>query len=295
MTAYVGRFAPSPTGALHAGSLVAALASHCDALLHAGEWLLRIEDIDPPREVPGAAHRIIDALAALGFRWSREVGFQSARDTAYRDAFARLEGMGLVYPCACTRAEVAAATIRRTLDGELIYPGTCARGLAPGREARAWRLRMPASDIAFSDRWAGPQSENPARDAGDIVILRADGRWAYQLAVVVDDIAAGVTDVVRGDDLLHSSARQIAIGCALGARAPRYLHVPVLRNARGEKLSKQTHAPAVDPTRPVEALLHAARHLGMALDDAPTVRDFWRRAPTAWQQILNARARSTPP
>ena len=289
MSGYVGRFAPSPTGPLHAGSLVAALASRCDALLHAGEWLLRIEDIDPPREVPGAADSIVAVLEALGMRWSREIVRQSQRDLAFSTAFARLSARGLVYPCACTRSEIAAAATRKTADGEPVYPGTCAHGLAPDRAARAWRLRMPDERLSFEDRWAGPQSENPAHETGDIVIRRADGLWAYQLAVVVDDIDAGVTDIVRGDDLLHSTVRQIALRRALRARPGRYLHVPVVRNAQGEKLSKQTHAPAVEPKQALPALHSAAAQLGMPVE-ADTVAQFWRAAPHAWEALLRSRA-----
>lgn len=287
MTGYVGRFAPSPTGPLHAGSLVAALASYCDALAHAGDWLLRIEDIDPPREVPGAAQHIVDTIRTLGMHWSRDIVYQSTRDLAFATAFARLSARGLVYPCACTRSEIAAHATRKTADGEYVYPGNCAHGLAPDRAPRAWRLRMPDDTITFVDRWAGRLSENPARETGDIVIRRADGLWAYQLAVVVDDIDAGVTDIVRGDDLLHSTARQIVLRHALRARAGRYLHLPVLRNANGEKLSKQTHAAPIDASQPLAALESAAHHLGMPVQ-ADTLAAFWRAAPRAWEALLRS-------
>ncbi len=289
MSGYVGRFAPSPTGPLHAGSLVAALASYCDAQMHSGEWLLRIENIDPPREVPGAAQSIIHTLRALGLRWSREIVYQSQRDLVFSTAFARLSARGLVYPCACTRSEIAAAATRRTADGEPVYPGTCAHGLAQGRAPRAWRLRLPDETLSFVDRWSGQHTENPAQDTGDIVIRRADGLWAYQLAVVVDDIDAGVTDIVRGDDLLHSTIRQIALRRALRSRAGRYLHVPVVRNASGEKLSKQTHAPAVEATQALGALQTAAAYLGMSIE-ANTPAAFWRGAPRAWEKLLRSRA-----
>lgn len=291
MTRYVGRFAPSPTGPLHAGSLVAAVASFCDALVHDGTWLLRIEDVDRPRTVPGADRLIVETLAALGMVSAQPAVHQSTRDDAYAAAFARLDALGLVYPCGCTRSEIAAATGRRSFDGEAVYPGTCAHGLAPGRAPRAWRLRMPDRNIVSEDRWAGPQAENPALETGDIVIRRADGLWAYQLAVVVDDMAAGVTHIVRGDDLLHSTARQLVIRAALGGPPVRHLHVPVLRDRQGHKLSKQTLASPIDMGRPLAALAGAARHLGLELGgDASSVAEFWRRAPHAWETRLRTRA-----
>lgn len=290
MAHYIGRFAPSPTGNLHAGSLAAALASACDAYLHDGHWLLRIEDIDPPRVVAGSAFAIITALNALGFRWHGEIVFQSTRNARYLATFARLAAKGLIYACTCSRTKVAAATPRRTADGEPIYAGTCAHGLPDGRAARAWRMRMPDTDISFEDRWCGMQRENPAHDTGDIILRRADGLWAYQLAVVVDDLDAGVTDVVRGADLLHSTARQIAIYRALDAAVPNYLHVPLVRNEAGEKLSKQTLAHPVDTNQPLLALEAAAHHLGLDLPVTRTLSQFWRLAPIAWERVLTQRS-----
>lgn len=285
---YTGRFAPSPTGPLHAGSLVAALACACDAIIHDGQWLLRIEDLDPLREIPGAAQSIVSSLDALGFRWSGDISFQSRGNARYQSALEDLIARDLAYPCACTRAEISLASHRKTKDGEAIYPGTCAHGLPAGRAARSWRLRMPDEITAFTDRWHGLQCENTARETGDIVLKRADGFWAYQLAVVVDDIRAGVTDIVRGDDLLHNTARQLALYAALGTQGPTYLHVPVVRNALGEKLSKQTLASAIDLTSPLEVLEQAAKHLGMKVA-AQTVARFWNLAPRAWEVLLQAR------
>ena len=199
---YTGRFAPSPSGPLHAGSLVAALASWLDARANRGRWLLRIEDVDTPRTMPGAAETIMGQLEVLGLRWDGDIVWQSQRGDAYQAAFDALAARGLVYGCGCTRREIADSALRGQAapgaDGERPYPGTCRHGLAPGREARAWRVVMPEGVERFEDRWLGPQEQDVARAVGDIAVKRADGLWAYQLAVVVDDGAQGVTDVVRG-------------------------------------------------------------------------------------------------
>ncbi len=283
---YTGRFAPSPTGPLHAGSLVAALASYLDARAHRGRWLLRIEDIDEARTVPGAAADIIDTLAAFGMRPDGEIVWQSSRKPLYEAAFERLGTH--VYPCACSRKEIADSRVALAPDGAAIYPGTCRHGLAPGRQPRAWRLRVPQRDdpaalIRFDDRWQGKVEENLADAAGDFVLRRADGFWAYQIAVVVDDAAQQVTDIVRGADLLESTARQIWLQELLGVATPRYLHVPVVVNAFGEKLSKQTGAMALDRSRPVDELLLAASRLGLGLSPAlASMEDFWEAAVPAW-------------
>jgi len=261
---YVGRFAPSPTGPLHAGSLVAALASWLDARAHGGRWLLRIEDLDAPREVAGAAAGIIDALRAFGLHWDGDIMVQSTRHAAYEAAFDRLTAHDMTYPCACTRREIADSVSHQrqhAFGRELVYPGTCRAGLAPGRAARAWRLRVPDQRICFEDAMGGPQAQNLASEVGDFVLRRADGQWAYQLAVVVDDAAQGVTHVVRGADLIDSTARQIHLCRLLGYAIPQYLHVPVVTNAEGEKLSKQTRAIAVDAAEREAALRAAWRHL----------------------------------
>ncbi len=285
MTSSVGRFAPSPSGALHPGSLIAALASWLDARAQGGRWHLRIEDIDPPREVAGAAESIVSTLAAYGLAWDGPIVHQSTRNAAYQAALDRLLDAGLVYPCGCSRSEVAAAARRHTRDGEPVYPGTCRNGLAPGRVARSLRLRMPDEIVRFVDRRLGPQEENPGRDTGDIVLRRADGVWSYQLAVVVDDLDIGVTDVVRGEDLLHSTARQIVLIRALGAVEPRYLHVALARDAAGIKLGKQTGAPALEAAEADLALRAAALHLGLALSATAMSRGaLLEAAIAAWRQ-----------
>ncbi|MCA3177549.1 MAG: tRNA glutamyl-Q(34) synthetase GluQRS [Burkholderiales bacterium] len=283
---YVGRFAPSPTGPLHAGSVVAALASWLDARAHRGRWLLRIEDLDPPREQPGAAASIVDTLGRLGLHPDGEIVVQSTRGSAYAEALGTLVARGLGYPCGCTRREIADSVLHaggtrtRTRHGELRYPGTCRDGLAPGRTARAWRLRVPDGVVRFEDRRLGTQSQDIAAEIGDFVLKRADGLWAYQLAVVVDDTAQGVTDVVRGTDLLGSTGRQVVLARALGLPSPRWLHVPVVAGADGDKLSKQTGATAVDASRPLEVLGAAMRHLGLEPPaDAPL--DAWLADATA--------------
>ena len=287
MMHYTGRFAPSPTGPLHAGSLVAAMASYLDARAHHGRWLLRIEDIDEPRTVAGAADNIVAALAALGMHHDGEVLWQSQRKVRYEVAFAQLEEN--VYPCGCSRKEIADSRSSIASDGAAIYPGTCRHGLAEGKTTRAWRLRVPpamsdAGVMTFEDRWQGRITENLAEATGDFVLKRADGFWAYQLAVVVDDAEQGVTDVVRGADLLESTARQIYLQGLLQLRTPRYLHVPVVNNASGEKLSKQTGATPLDLSQPLEALMLAARRLDLVVPAASVtdIASFWQAAISAW-------------
>ena len=269
-TLYRGRFAPSPTGPLHLGSLVAALASWLDARVHGGQWLVRMEDIDAPREAPGAADAICAALRAYGLNCDGPIERQSTRHALYRTAFKRLKDAGLVYPCGCTRREIADSMLHagEPLGGHAgvhaaVYPGTCRNGLAAGRQARAWRLRVGDARIGFMDRAAGALQQDLAAETGDFVLLRADGLWAYQLAVVVDDAEQGVTHVVRGADLIGSTARQIYLQQRLALPQPVYLHLPVVANAAGEKLSKQTGAIALDtsPAGAAQALEQAARHL----------------------------------
>jgi len=298
--AYVGRFAPSPTGPLHAGSLVAALASYLDARAHGGTWLVRIEDIDEGRAVPGAAETILEQLAWLGMTSDRPVVWQSRRKALYAAAYERLAGHG--YPCGCNRREIADSRLGFAPDGAAIYPGTCRAGLAPGRSARSLRLRVPPPGedvVTFDDRFAGTVSQRLASESGDFVLKRADGYWAYQLAVVVDDAEQGITDVVRGADLLDSTPRQIYLQRLLGVPTPRYLHVPVVRNANGEKLSKQTGALPVQPgSTPdpagaaVAALCEAAGFLGLDLPPqagfAPGLDGFWQAAVPAWTRLLQA-------
>lgn len=267
---YRGRFAPSPTGPLHAGSLVAALASWLDARAHQGQWLVRIEDVDTTRCIAGADQRILQQLAACGLHADEPPVWQSQRHARYAQALATLEATHWVYPCACSRKNIAAAQqaagIGRTRHGELVYPGTCRSGLH-GQRARAWRLRIPDdSVVVWHDRRLGAQQQNVAIDVGDFVVLRADGCYAYQLAVVVDDAAQGISDVVRGADLCDNTARQILLQRALQAPTPRYLHTPLVKAEDGEKLSKQNGAQALNtdsPDRALQELQRAAARLGL--------------------------------
>src|SRR6266571_392501 len=256
---YAGRFAPSPTGPLHFGSLVAALASWLDARAAGGRWLVRIEDLDSPREQPGAADDMLRTLERVGLYWDGGVIFQRERTTLYRKSLENLREF--TYWCGCTRREVADSSLGLAADGAQIYPSTCRNGLPPGRPPRALRLKVSGS-IDFIDRVQGPQRQNLESDVGDFVLLRADGQFAYQLAVVVDDAAQGVTDVVRGADLLDSTARQIFLQRLLELPTPRYLHMPAAVNAAGEKLSKQTGAQPLDLSQPVRELRRALRFLG---------------------------------
>ncbi|MDR3214514.1 MAG: tRNA glutamyl-Q(34) synthetase GluQRS [Azoarcus sp.] len=283
MSAYVGRFAPSPSGPLHFGSLVAALGSVLEARRQHGAWLLRIEDVDTPRTVPGAADTILATLERYGFEWDGEIMWQSRRRDAYDAALARLRVDGHVFPCICTRREMADSTLAR--DGSRRYPGTCRAGLPPGSTPRAWRVKAEGV-IRFDDAIQGPQTEDLARDIGDYVVYRADGQFAYQLAVVVDDAAQGVTHVVRGADLLGSTARQIQLQQLLGLRAPIYAHLPVATNAAGEKLSKQTLTRAIDDDPPARTLTTALAFLGQkppaALAGASRT-EVWKWALAHWR------------
>lgn len=263
---FIGRFAPSPTGPLHFGSLVAAAGSYLQARSVGGQWLLRIEDVDTERNVPGAEDAILLALAAFGFEWDGPVLRQTDRLDAYADALDTLRNSGHVYGCACSRSVIERAALALQLppavDGGVVYPGTCRAGLREGTTARAWRLRVPEAVIGFDDELQGRIEQHLEREVGDFVLKRADGPYAYQLAVVVDDAFQGVTHVVRGADLLDSTPRQIWLQQCLGVPTPVYRHLPVVLNAAGEKLSKQTRAPALDLTRPASQLAAALRFLG---------------------------------
>jgi glutamyl-Q tRNA(Asp) synthetase len=257
---YIGRFAPSPTGPLHFGSLVAAVASFLDARAAGGRWLLRMEDLDRPRCEPGAADTILRQLEAYGLHWDGTVLQQSQRDDAYAAALDALKARGAVYPCACTRSQLAQAP--RNHEGEILYPGTCRNGLPAGAIARAWRVRVPDVSTRFHDRIHGDLEQNLAHDVGDFIVKRADGLFAYQLAVVVDDAFQGVTHVVRGADLLWNTPRQIYLQGLLGLPTPVYGHVPLITNAAGQKLSKQTLAPALPETGRGAVLARALAVLG---------------------------------
>ncbi len=293
MEKYRGRFAPSPTGPLHFGSLVAAAGSYLEAKTRGGEWLLRMEDLDTPREQPGAADGILRTLEACGMTWDGSVMYQSRRSAAYRAALARLEAQGLVYVCGCSRREIADSGLGP--DGALIYPGTCRNGLAAGKKARATRVRVDHEPIGFEDAVQRKIHQDLAAEVGDFVLLRADGLYAYQLAVVVDDAEQGITDVVRGADLLDSTPRQIYLQRLLGLRTPRYLHLPAAVNAAGEKLSKQTRAAPVAARDPVPALAQVMDFLGQSppalLRRAP-LPEFWSWALAHWDAARIARVRS---
>jgi glutamyl-Q tRNA(Asp) synthetase len=285
MSPYRGRFAPSPTGPLHIGSLVSALASYLDAKAHAGTWIVRIEDVDGPRSMPGVAEDILATLACFGMHSDKPPVWQSQRGDAYKQAFVRLQQAGLIYPCGCTRREISDSLVHaHERHATLAYPGACRNGLR-GRAPRAWRLRVPDGDAArvtFEDRWQGLQTQDLATEVGDFVLKRADGQWAYQLAVVVDDAHANITHVVRGADLLDSTARQIYLQQCLDVPTPAYLHVPVVTNHEGEKLSKQTGAQALDSDKPLIALGEAATHLGLGPITAGSVDTFHSAATIQW-------------
>lgn len=282
---YRGRFAPSPTGPLHAGSLVAALASWLDARAHGGAWLVRIEDVDRPRCVPGADHEILRQLAACGLLPDEPPQWQSQREPSYQAALQRLISEGAAYPCACSRKDIAQALHAAGRDkprhGELVYPGTCRDGLH-GREPRAWRFRVPAGTVTWTDRRLGPQAQDVAAEVGDFVLRRADGLFAYQLAVVVDDAAQGITHVVRGEDLTDNTARQLLLQRALGLPQPAWLHTPLVLGAHGEKLSKQNGAAPLALDDPLRALGSAAATLGLRVPPSRDLGEWLRGAVAAW-------------
>lgn len=295
MNPYRGRFAPSPTGPLHFGSLVAAVGSYLEAKSHGGEWLLRMEDLDSPRAQAGAADAILRTLEACGLHWDGDILYQSRRSAAYRAALMQLEARGLVYACGCSRREIADSGLGP--DGALIYPGTCRKGLAPGKQARATRVRVDHAPIEFEDAVQGRIRQDLAAEVGDFVLLRADGLYAYQLAVVVDDTEQGITDVVRGADLLDSTPRQIYLQRLLGLPTPRYLHLPAAVNAAGEKLSKQTLAPPVDAHDPLPVLVQVLEFLGQAPPEPlrrATLSEFWDWALAHWDARHIPRRRSRP-
>lgn len=292
---YIGRFAPSPTGPLHAGSLTTALASWLDARAHSGRWLVRIEDIDTPRCVPGADQLILAQLAACGLLPDEPPVWQSQRTDHYQATLDRLVATGNAYPCACSRKDIARTQARRGIKRvpgrTLPYPGTCRpeHGGLAGKPARAWRFHTQTTGpdnhpVSWTDRRLGPRRQDVATMVGDFVLRRADGLWAYQLAVVVDDAKQGITHVVRGEDLADNTPRQILLQQALGLPTPRYLHCPLVCNRTGAKLSKQSGAPAVDLSDPVLALARAAERLGLPVNGKPgNITDLLAKLVRHWQ------------
>lgn len=269
---YRGRFAPSPTGELHFGSLVAAMASYLDARANGGTWLVRMEDLDPPREQPGAADAILQGLRRFGFEWDEPVVYQSSRLEVYAATLDQLLTSERAFWCGCSR---------RHLRGTTVYPGTCAKGLPADREPRSIRLAV-AGKVSFQDRWQGVQSQDLITEVGAFIIRRADGLTAYQLAVVIDDAWQQISHVVRGSDLLDSTPRQIFLQQSLGLETPDYAHFPVAVDHKGKKLSKQTFAQPVDPAHPLPALIAAAAFLGQSVIEASSVPAFWAQAISTW-------------
>ena len=284
---YRGRFAPSPTGPLHFGSLVAAVGSYAEARAQGGEWLVRMEDLDQTREVPGAAADILRTLEAFGFAWDGDILYQSQRAAAYGEALAHLQEQGLTFACNCSRRAIAAAGILGP-EGPL-YPGTC-RSMGSQRPAQevkspiAIRLRVNSPPITFHDRVQGPVTQDLVAEVGDFVLRRADGLFAYQLAVVVDDAFQGITDIVRGADLIRSTPRQMLLHRLLGLPTPTYAHLPLARDRLGRKLSKSDAAAPVDPRNPLPALLQAWTFLGQPTLEKRrgTLASFWEQALTCW-------------
>jgi glutamyl-Q tRNA(Asp) synthetase len=291
---YRGRFAPSPTGPLHAGSLVAALASWLDARANGGRWLVRIEDVDTPRCVPGADQHLLHQLASCGLTSDEPVVWQSQRSGLYQAALDRLVAQGAAYPCACSRKDIEAVLTAQGMGRDrhtaAVYPGTCRpeRGGLRGHGARAWRFRLPIeATVRWTDARLGEQQQEVAAEVGDFVLLRADGLWAYQLAVVVDDAAQGITRVVRGEDLADNTPRQILLQQALGMPTPSYLHSPLVLGANGEKLSKQNGAQALDMSDPLAALNRAATVLGLVAGTG-TVAASLARWTAQWAFTISA-------
>jgi len=281
---YIGRFAPSPTGPLHFGSLIAAVASYCEAKTHQGKWLVRMEDLDKPREVKDAADTILHQLEAFGFEWNDTVLYQSQRSNFYADALETLKQKQLIYPCTCTRKEIADSSNAFGIDG-VIYPGTCLQHTIKANAPIAWRIKTDNAKISFNDTIQGEISQNLSADIGDFILKRADGLFAYQLAVVVDDAAQGVTHIVRGADLLDSTPRQIYLQQLLGYSTPQYAHVPVASNVAGEKLSKQTLAKPITENDANHLIFETLNFLGQHPDanlKNASLSEIWGWAINHW-------------
>jgi glutamyl-Q tRNA(Asp) synthetase len=282
---YRGRFAPSPTGPLHFGSLVAAVGSYLQARQQNGEWLVRMEDLDPPREVPGADKLILNTLECYGFEWDGEVVIQSQRKEYYLNALDHLQQMGLLYRCGCSRKAIAERGKQLGLPVG-VYPGTCRANQADIRQQHTLRLLTAGEPVEFSDAIQGKIKQDVAREVGDFVLRRADGLFAYQLAVVVDDAQQGITEIVRGSDLLDSTPRQILLQHYLDYPTPDYRHLPIAVNAEGLKLSKQTYAPALEQDNPLPMLYQALKFLGQQPPQEileGELESFWRWATGHWQ------------
>ena len=282
---YIGRFAPSPTGPLHFGSLIAAVASFCESKQQQGRWLVRMEDLDKPREVKGAANTILQQLEAFGFEWDGEILFQSQRANAYTAVLEQLKNKQLIYPCTCTRKEIADSSHQLGIDG-VIYPRTCLQNPLKPNVAKAWRIKTDDLEICFNDAIQGSVHQNISRQVGDFILKRADGLFAYQLAVVADDAAQGITHIVRGADLLDSTPRQIYLQRCLNYHTPQYVHVPIATNALGEKLSKQTLAKSLNIQIASHLLFDALQFLGQqppAELKSATLHEMWSWAFAHWQ------------
>lgn len=281
---YVGRFAPSPTGPLHFGSLVAAVASYCEAKANQGEWLVRMEDLDKPREMIGAADDILETLVAFGFQWDDEVVYQSQRTSLYQEAFEQLQRKGLIYPCSCSRKEIADSA-NNGIEG-LVYPGACRNGMLQLRSQHAWRVKVTDEMISFNDAVQGHQSQVLSRDIGDFVLKRADGLFAYQLAVVVDDASQHITHILRGADLLNSTPRQIYLQQLLGFNKLDYAHIPLVMNDSGDKLSKQNLAQPIKKEHAPQLIFDALVFLGqkppLSIKQS-TLSEIWEWAIKNWQ------------
>lgn len=281
---YRGRFAPSPTGYLHLGSLACAMASFLDARAHAGTWIVRMEDIDKERCRVEYAQSILATLQAFDLVSDEPVIWQSQRDANYEKAYSKLSLAGLTYGCACTRKAIEEQ--ERSLNRPIgFYPGTCRNGTG-GKPIRSWRFRVPEGPVSFVDRLCGPYCQDVAHSVGDYVVKRADGLWAYQLAVVVDDAAQRITDVVRGQDLLDNTPRQILLQKALQVATPRYMHIALVCDKNGKKLSKQNKATPVRTENPVALLEGLLGHFGLPATGAKTLNDFWKSAVRIWQDFM---------
>lgn len=280
----IGRFAPSPTGPLHFGSLVTAVASYCDCKSQGGQWLLRIEDVDQTRSIAGAAESMIQTLADYGFEWDADIVFQSQRTHHYAQALEQLRAQDMIYPCTCSRKEIADSSSRQGIEG-VIYPRTCLQHAIKSGTVPAWRMRTENIRISFEDAIQGRIAHDMANDIGDYVLKRADGLFTYQLAVVVDDALQGVTHVVRGADLLNSTTRQILLQQALNIASPRYAHVPLVLNAEGQKLSKQTMAQPLPSDNIKSTLLAAFKHLNRHPNPPihANLAELWKWACETWQ------------